>query len=274
MADGRVRGVELADGDTISAPVVVSNLDATATLTDLIDRELLPEGLARRIDAIDHRAAYFQMHFALRELPELTGANAVLNEGRLRSTICLFGTPEEMQRSYVACQRGEVPDSPPLSLGIPSLLDPSLAPEGRHAASVFAFYAPIGVGHADKVRLRDEMAERIVDQIAAVAPNFPDAIERQISYPAYSYELMFGCTGGDFTHALLHPELMGSVPTRTPRLARPRAPLRRSVPVRRRMPRGARGHVHPRLQRGRRGARRRRFAGRTSRRERTRKARS
>ena len=209
VADGRVGGVELSDGETITAPVVVSNLDATQTLTELIDRDLLPEQLASRIDAIDHRAAYFQMHFALSELPELTGPNAVLNEGQLRSTICLFGTPEEMQRDYETCMRGEVPAAPPVSLGIPSLLDPSLAPEGKHAASAFAFYAPIGAGHDDKVRLRDEMAARIVARIAAVAPNFPDSIERQISYPAYSYELMFGCTGGDFTHALLHPELMG-----------------------------------------------------------------
>ena len=79
----------------------------------------------------------------------------------------------------------------------------------ENSTSAFAFYAPIGTGQEDKVRLRDEMAERIVERIAAVAPNFPDSIERQISYPAYSYELMFGCTGGDFTHALLHPELMG-----------------------------------------------------------------
>ena len=200
------------------------------------------------------------MHFALSELPELTGPNAVLNEGQLRSTLCLFGTPEEMQRDYEACLRGEVPDAPPVSLGIPSLLDPSLAPEGRHAASAFAFYAPIGVGHEDKVRLRDEMAERIVERIAAVAPNFPDSIERQISYPAYSYELMFGCTGGDFTHALLHPELMGPFrpgPRGWPDNA---VPVRRPLPVRRRLPRRPGRHLHPRLQRRLRRARRRRIA--------------
>jgi phytoene dehydrogenase-like protein len=209
IADGKVGGVELSDGELVTAPFVVSNLDATNTFTELIARDDLPAAFAARVDAIDHRAAYFQMHFALSELPELTGPNAVLNEGQLRSTLCLFGTPEEMQRSYETCLRGEVPDAPPLSLGIPSLLDPDLAPQGHHAASAFAFYAPIGVGHDDKVRLRDEMADRIIEQITKVAPNFPDAIERQINYPAYTYELMFGCTGGDFTHALLQPELMG-----------------------------------------------------------------
>ena len=49
----------------------------------------------------------------------------------------------------------------------------------------------------------------MVAKIASVAPNFPDLIERQLNYPAFTYELMFGCTGGDFTHGLLQPEFMG-----------------------------------------------------------------
>jgi len=48
-----------------------------------------------------------------------------------------------------------------------------------------------------------------VAAITRRAPNFPDLIERQFNYPAYTYELMFGCTGGDFTHGLLQPEFMG-----------------------------------------------------------------
>jgi phytoene dehydrogenase-like protein len=210
VRDGAVGGVELDDGTTVTAPVVVSNLDATQTFTGLLDPADLPDDLVRRVGAIDHRAAYFQMHFALTELPEFTGPNAVLNDDLMRSTVTLFGTPERMQQSFEACRLGRVPEAPPMSLGIPSIADPSLAPEGRHAASAFALCAPIGADHASRVRLRDEMAERIVERVAAVAPNFPGSIERQIAYPAYSYELMFGCTGGDFTHALLHPEQMGA----------------------------------------------------------------
>ncbi len=210
VADGAVGGVELDDGTVITAPVVVSNLDPTTTLLGLLDPSVLPPALVGRVGAIDHRAAYFQMHFALRDLPEFTGANEVLNQGALRATTTFFGTAEAQQRAFETCRAGEVPEAPPVSLGIPSILDPDLAPEGRHAASAFAFCAPIGGDHAERVRLRDEMADRIVQRITAFAPNFPDCIERQIAYPAYSYELMFGCAGGDFTHALLHPDLMGA----------------------------------------------------------------
>src|SRR6202161_3167829 len=96
-SEGRVEGVELSDGNVVTAPVVVSNLDPTATFTQLLDRDALPEGFARRIEAIDHRAAYFQMHFALDGLPEFSAPYDVLNEGGLRRNVTLFGTAEQMQ---------------------------------------------------------------------------------------------------------------------------------------------------------------------------------
>jgi phytoene dehydrogenase-like protein len=204
-----VEGVALGDGEVISAPAVVSNLDPTATFCQLLDRQAMPEDFARRIDAIDHRAAYFQMHFALSDLPEYARPNDGLNQGDLRHNVTFFGTAEQMQRDFEGSVRGMVPDSPSFNLSIPSLRDPGLAPEGKHVASTFAFYSPIGSTHADQARLRDEMAARIVAKIASKAPNFPELIERQFNYPAYTYELMFGCTGGDFCHGLLQPEFMG-----------------------------------------------------------------
>ncbi len=206
---GRVEGIETTDGEVVTAPVVVSNLDPTATFTQLLDTEALPGEFVRRVLAIDHRALYFQMHFALGGLPEYATPYEALNEGDARHNVTFFGTAETMQLDYEGCLRGLVPTSPSFNLSVPSLREPALAPEGRHVASSFAFYAPIGAGHTDAARVRDEMAARMVDRIAAHAPNFPSIVERQFNYPAYTYELMFGCTGGDFTHGLLQPEFMG-----------------------------------------------------------------
>jgi phytoene dehydrogenase-like protein len=206
---GRVEGVTLGDGEVVTAPIVVSNLDPTATFTQLLDRNDLPEAFARRVEAIDHRAAYFQIHFALNGLPEFVGPYESLNDGELRRNVTMFGTAEQMQLDYEGCRRGVVPASPSFNLAIPSLQEPELAPPGKHSASGFGFYFPIGATHAEQKTLRDEMADNIVAKITRVAPNFPDLIERQFNYPAYTYELMFGCTGGDFTHGLLQPEFMG-----------------------------------------------------------------
>jgi len=206
--DGAVAGVELGDGVVATAPVVVSNLDPTATFTQLLDPADLPDAFNRRVAAIDHRALYFQAHFALDGLPEYRAPYEELNGTLLGRNVTFFETAEQMQRDFEGCVRGEVPASPSFNLQIPSLEDPSLAPEGKHAASSFAFYLPIG-DRETQGALRDQMADRIVTKIASVAPNFPDLIERKLNYPAYTYELMFGCTGGDFTHGLLQPEFMG-----------------------------------------------------------------
>jgi phytoene dehydrogenase-like protein len=206
---GRVHGVELGGGEVVRAPVVVSNLDPTVTFLRLMERDDLPDGFARRVEAIDHRAAYYQIHFALSGLPEYAHPYDVLNEGTLRRNVTLFGTPEQMQADYEGCRSGRVPPSPSFNLAIPSLEEPGLAPEGKHAASSFAFYFPIEAPDATQTQRRDEMAANMVAKIAAVAPNFPDLVERQFNYPAYTYELMFGCTGGDFTHGLLEPRFMG-----------------------------------------------------------------
>ncbi|MDE3085749.1 MAG: NAD(P)/FAD-dependent oxidoreductase [Acidobacteriota bacterium] len=208
-AGGAVRGVTLADGNTVTAPVVVSNLDPTATFTALLDPESLPPEFLRRVRAIDHRAAYFQVHFALSGLPRYVAPYEQLNEGDAARNVTFFGTPEQMAQDFESCLRGRVPASPSFNLQIPTLSDPTMAPPGKHAASSFAFYFPIGRNQAEQSRLRDEMAANIVRKISRWAPDFPDLVDRQLNYPAYTYERMFGCTGGDFTHGLLQPGFMG-----------------------------------------------------------------
>jgi phytoene dehydrogenase-like protein len=149
------------------------------------------------------------VHFALDGLPEFVDQYAVINDGALRANLGVFSSPERMQRDFEGCTRGEVPESPSFGFQIPSVLDPSLAPEGKHAASAYAFYFPITGTREEQNRLGDVMADRVVERIAGMAPNFPDIIDRRVVYPSYTYELMFGATGGDFCHGLLQPELMG-----------------------------------------------------------------
>ena len=78
---GRVTGVRLVDGEVIDAPIVVSNLDPTLTFTKLMDPAVVPDALRDRVNAIDHRAAYVQIHFALDGLPEFVDQYAVINDG-------------------------------------------------------------------------------------------------------------------------------------------------------------------------------------------------
>jgi phytoene dehydrogenase-like protein len=92
---------------------------------------------------------------------------------------------------------------------IPSIYDPALAPEGKHAASAFAFYFPVEVDRSEHGRLKDEMAEAVIAKITRLAPNFRDIIIRHTTFASFHMETMFGCPDGDFCHGLIHPDLMG-----------------------------------------------------------------
>src|SRR5262245_10412214 len=136
VEDGRAVGVELRDGERITARAVLSNLDKPATLFGLIGREHLDDATIQRIEQIEHRGAYMHLLFKLRRLPTYRPPFEHLNaDPRTRFNTTLVPDPELQQASYEACRRGEVPEHPPIGMQIPTVMDPSLAPEGFHIAT-------------------------------------------------------------------------------------------------------------------------------------------
>ncbi len=77
---------------------------------------------------------------------------------------------------------------------------------GHHAATLYAYYFPVTAPRSEHGRLKDLMAERVIEKVTRYAPNFREAILHQATFAPYHYESMFGCTNGDFTHGLIHPD--------------------------------------------------------------------
>jgi phytoene dehydrogenase-like protein len=73
---------------------------------------------------------------------------------------------------------------------------------------MYAMYFPCEAPREQHGKLKDEMAERLIDKMTRYAPNFRNSIEHMATFAPYHYEAMFGCTDGDFCHGLLHPEQM------------------------------------------------------------------
>ena len=219
VENDRVTGVRLRDGSTISAPVVVSNLAPDLTLTDLVGAEHLPPDLIDRLSGRDHRAAFVQMHFALDGLPQFAPPYELLNEPGMQQSIGIFGSPEEQQRQWEMCTRGLVPDNPSLGMQIPSCLDPGLAPQGKHAASAYAYAFPVEVARDQHGRLKNEMAQRVIDKITRYAPNFRDIVIRHITFAPYHMETMFGAPSGDFLSRPAASGLDGAEPARAERFS-------------------------------------------------------
>jgi phytoene dehydrogenase-like protein len=218
VADGRITGVRLEDGSTIAAPIVVSGISPDLTVNGLVDPNAVPADIRERFSRIDHRGSYLQMHFALDGVPEFAEPYQVLNDPAMQSNIGIFSTPEELQQQWEDCRRGIVPADPSIALQIPSVNDPDLAPEGKHAASAFSLWFPIADARSDSSgaesqssygEMKVEMGQRVIDKITRLAPNFEDLIIRHTTFTPKHMGTMFGAPTGDYCHGLIHPDQMG-----------------------------------------------------------------
>ncbi|MDA2889476.1 NAD(P)/FAD-dependent oxidoreductase [Mycolicibacterium sp. BiH015] len=209
VADGRVTGVRLEDGSTLTAPIVVSNLAPDLTVNKLIDGGAVPAELRERFAHIDHRGSYLQMHFALDGPPTFAAPYEVLNDPEYQSAIGIFTTPEELQQQWEDSQRGVVPADPAIALQIPSANDPDLAPPGKHAVSAFSLWFPLSEQRAGYGEMKAEMGQRVIDKITRLAPDFESLILRHTTFTPKHMGTMFGAPGGDYCHGLIHPEQMG-----------------------------------------------------------------
>jgi phytoene dehydrogenase-like protein len=209
VADGRVTGVVLADGERIEATTVVSAIAPDLTLDTLVTTGAVSPELSARLAGIDHRGSYVQMHFALDGTPEFVAPYELLNDPRMQSAIGFFQTPEVLQRQFEDSRRGIVPAEPAVAFQIPSAADPDLCPPGKAAASAFALWFPVEADPKDYARLKAEMGQRVIDRISRFAPGFESLILKHTTFTPKHMGTMFGAPGGDYCHGLIHPELLG-----------------------------------------------------------------
>ena len=209
VENGRVVGVELRDGRRVTARAVLSNLDKPATLFGLVGREHLDAATIARLEDIEQRGAFVHLLFKLRRLPRYGPPFEHLNaDPRTRFNTTLVPDPDRLQASFEACRRGELPEHPPVGMQIPTVMDPSLAPPGFHIATTYGFFFPCEAPKEERGRLRDEMAERILDRLSAFLPDLRDCIVERAVFSSDHFAAMQGATNGDFTHGLIHPEQM------------------------------------------------------------------
>lgn len=208
VENGKAVGVELENGEKITAEVVLSNLDAYATFIRLVGEDNLPSDFVRLVKGIDHRCPYIQILLTLKGLPEFAGDFAFANDNSLRWAMGIFPSPEHVERCWDACKWGRIPEDPILGYQIASVWDDSLAPPGYHSGSIFVPYFPVTAPRDQHGRLKDEMADKAIAKMNKYAPNFRDAIVDKAVFAPLHFETMFGCTNGDFTHGVIRPDQM------------------------------------------------------------------
>ena len=198
----RVTGVRLSTGEMIGAGQVVSSADPRRSFA-WIDPVWLDPELLRAVDNIRMRGCTARVHYALDALPKFLSGGAEIPRDALGGTLVLAPSVVAVERAYDAARVGQVPSAPALSVTVPSLLDPSLAPERRHVMSVTAHHVP----YARTGGWNDEAADLLGEQVTAMlAPVVPDLRERTVRrwvLTPQDIESRYGCTEGSLSHGEL-----------------------------------------------------------------------
>ena len=195
VASGRAAGVVLESGEEIPARVVVSGADPRRTFLELVGEEHLPNEFVAALRRFRFRGASAKVNLALGELPSFTclpGAGL-----HLRGAISVSPSVDYLERAYDQAKYGEFSRRPYLDIVIPSVIDPSMAPPGKHVMSIFVQYAPYHVNGGWTGARREALGDAVVDTLAEYAPNLKGAIlHRQVITPA-DIERVLGLSEGN-----------------------------------------------------------------------------
>jgi phytoene dehydrogenase-like protein len=194
---GTATGVVLKNGDEFRAKKVVSGVDCHLTFQKFLDPKELPPEFNAAIARISYSSASCKINVALERLPSFTALPGHAPGPQHRGTVHLCPDQDFIERAYDDAKFGSMSQQPIVECTMPSSLDPSVAPPGKHLMSMFTQYAPYELkdGPWTDAR-RNEYADRCFDVVEQYAPGFKDSvIARQILTPV-DLENVFGLTGG------------------------------------------------------------------------------
>jgi phytoene dehydrogenase-like protein len=185
-------GVVLSTGEELRASHVVSSADPQRTVLQLIGPRHLDTMFVSRIRHLRMNGCAAKIHLALDALPPAL-ANAA---GR----VVIAAKPDDIERAYDCAKYGKVSDRPALELVIPSLSDPTLAPAGKHVASIVAQYCPYKLKDTAPHEARRQILERSLAVLDSVAPGLSQRVTASEVLTPQDLEAQFGMTGGQWHH--------------------------------------------------------------------------
>lgn len=225
---GAATGVKLADGRTISSHMVLSNVGPKTTFESLCPEGSVPQEVLDHMRTWDLNSAVFKINLALDALPNF---KVKPNEApgvpgpQHRGTIHFAQSLEQIDAGYYEAMAGVPSSAPVVEMTLPSVLDPSIAPDGKHVALLFVQYAP----YAPKAgpwtqKSKEEFANVCYNIIEEHCPGFKKSIVGADLLAPTDLEDVFSLSGGNIFHGAMGlDQLFWSRPM--PGYARHRSPV-------------------------------------------------
>jgi phytoene dehydrogenase-like protein len=205
--NGAVAGVALANGEEIASEAVVSGVDPKRTFFQLLEPMQLDPVFATRIKNFRARGNVAKVHLALGDLPNFSAlANAVAPDGfreALSGRIHIGYEIDYLEKAFDASKYGEISTAPYLDVTIPTVLDPSLAPDGKHVLSAYFQFAPYKLRQGSWTERRGELVNIVLKTLAVYSPNLANLVEGAQVITPEDLESTYGFTGGHIFHGEL-----------------------------------------------------------------------
>jgi phytoene dehydrogenase-like protein len=206
------RGVVLEDGRTLRAPLVACSVNPKLLFLKMLDPALLPPRFRRRMEAWRCRSGTLRMNVALSELPDFVARPGRDMQRHHQGTVTIAPSLPYLERAYDDARHLGWSRQPVISMCLPTTVDPSLAPEGRHIAGLFCQHfnpvLPEGRSWHDH---RDEVAKLVIDSVGDYAPNFPGSVLGYKALTPLDLEEDYGLVGGDIFHGEMHLDQLFSL---------------------------------------------------------------
>lgn len=202
IKDGAAKGVVLESGEEFTSDIVVSNADAKRTFLNLVESKHLPEDFVNDIKRYRIASAACKVNLALDGLPEFTSLPKG-KEALLRGSIEIAPSIDYVERAYDDAKYGGWSRRPFMDALIPSLLDPGMAPPGKHVMSIFVQYAASDLEGGWNEEKKAQFLEVVIDTLAEYAPNLRSLILHKHIMTPWDLEKTFGLTSGHIFHGEL-----------------------------------------------------------------------
>src|SRR6266849_1458540 len=203
VKDGVATGVVLSTGEEINAKAVISNADPKRTLLKLVDPTHLSPNFVMKLQHYRMPGTVAKVNLALSGLPRFTALEGEGHDRALSGRVHIGPEIDYLERAFDESKYGNFSRQPYLEVAIPSLTDPSLAPEGKHVMSIYMQYAPYKLKGSDWEKQRVPLGDTVVKTLAQYAPNLPELILTHQIITPQDLEETYGLTGGHIFHGEL-----------------------------------------------------------------------
>jgi phytoene dehydrogenase-like protein len=195
VKNGTAIGVALENGDEFFADTIVSGCDPKLTFRKFLEEKELPADLLRAIDKFKYRGSSGKVNLALDAMPIVKGMK---DPSMLRGGLDICPTVDYIEKAYDDAKYGGFSKRPAMEISTPTMVDPTMAPPGKHVMSIFVQYAAYNMDeYGNRDQQREAFGNAVIDTLSEFVPNLKEIILHKQVLTPWDLEDQIGLTEGN-----------------------------------------------------------------------------